>query len=110
MTNLNHKCELYRQDVVDKTLLEKPVFPDIYMPAMPPLGLIAALENWFRAWSRRHRLLRLLEYDDHMLEDMGYTRQDLLWAAEQPLRVDARLVLQQQREKQRALLKKHRGW
>lgn len=28
-----------------------------------------------------------------MLEDMGYTRDDLLWAARQPLKVDARLVL-----------------
>ena len=110
MTNLNHKCELYRQEAVNEKQPDKSALPDFYMPAMPPLGLINAIENWFKAWGRRRRLLRLLDYDDHMLEDIGYTRDDLLWAAQQPLKVDARLILQQQRERQRARLKKRRGW
>ncbi|MFN3880446.1 MAG: hypothetical protein ACK4L8_03345 [Nitrincola lacisaponensis] len=110
MTSLNHKCNLHRQQAVNPQPSDKPALPDFYMPAMPPLGLINAIEVWFKAWNRRRKLLRLLDYDDHMLEDMGYTRDDLLWAARQPLKVDARLVLQQQREKQRAQLKIHRGW
>ncbi|WP_417585533.1 hypothetical protein [Nitrincola sp.] len=110
MTSLNHKCELYRQEAVNKTRTNRSALPDFYMPAMPPLKLINAIENWFKAWSRRRKLLRLLDYDDHMLEDMGYTRRDLLWAARQPLKVDARHVLQQQREKHRARLKQQRGW
>ncbi len=110
MTSLNQQCELYRQEAVNKTRAKQSALPDFYMPAMPPLWLINTLENWFKAWSRRRKLLRLLDYDDHILEDMGYTRRDLLWAAQQPLKVDARLVLQQQREKQRAHLKKRRGW
>ncbi|MFC3286174.1 hypothetical protein [Litchfieldella rifensis] len=80
----------------------QPPMPDFYMPAMPPLGLITAIENWsrawIRAWRRRRRLLRLLDYDDHMLDDMGHTRQDLLWAAHLPLKEDAHRILRQLRE------------
>lgn len=78
--------------------------PDVYMPAMPPLALITALEHWvwrrvvrtrlwMRAWARRRRLQRLQDYDDHLLEDMGYTRQELAWALSLPMRVNARRAL-----------------
>lgn len=76
-----------------------PPLPDVYMPAMPPLGLLNALENRVRAWVRRRRLLRLLDYDDHILDDIGYTREELLWAASLPLKVNAHEILRQRRER-----------
>nr|WP_297459960.1 hypothetical protein [uncultured Halomonas sp.] len=63
------------------------------MPAMPPLGLINAVENWVHAWVRRRqfrqRFLYLLDYDDHILEDMGHCRDEIEWALRLPLREDA---------------------
>jgi uncharacterized protein YjiS (DUF1127 family) len=57
------------------------------------LSLFQALKNWQQAYSRRLRLLNLLNYDDHMLDDMGYTRQDLYTIAKLPLSTDAHQVL-----------------
>ncbi|MBW6390705.1 hypothetical protein [Billgrantia antri] len=70
-----------------------PPRPDFYMPAMPPLGLIHALETKWWEYRRRQqfrqRFLHLLAYDDHMLEDMGHCREDILWALRLPLKDDA---------------------
>lgn len=48
-------------------------------------GLVAALLNRLSNWRRRRQLTRLDELDDHMLEDIGITRLDLLWARGLPL-------------------------
>lgn len=45
MTSLNHKCNLHRQQAVNPQPSDKPALPDFYMPAMPPLGLINAIEG-----------------------------------------------------------------
>jgi uncharacterized protein YjiS (DUF1127 family) len=64
-------------------------------------SLFQALKNWQKAYSRRQRLLNLLNYDDHMLDDMGYTRQDLYTIARLPLNTDARQVLKRLREERK---------
>lgn len=78
-----------------------PPRPDFFMPAMPPLGLIHALEKkWWEYQRRRQfrqRFLHLLAYDDHMLEDMGHCREDILWASRLPLKEDAERALTQRR-------------
>lgn len=76
-------------------------FPDVYMPAMPPLGLITAIENWVRNWRRRRQLVRLLKYDDFLLEDIGHHRADLEKASRLSLRVDAFRKLSEWREQRR---------
>ena len=57
----------------------------------------SALSAWLHAWHRRREFkwlaTRLLTYDDHMLDDMGYAREDLLAAIELPLRMDAKRLL-----------------
>lgn len=72
---------------------------DFYMPAMPPLGLIAAVEHWWHVYRRRRqfrrRILPLLAHDDHILEDMGHRRDDILWASRLPLKVDALKALEE---------------
>jgi len=91
-------------------------FPDLYMPAMPPLGLIEAAEKHLRRWlanrKRRHtfrqRFLPLLAYDDAILDDMGHCRGDIQWAADLPLKKDAGEALlkrriQRRRQRRRAL-------
>jgi hypothetical protein len=73
------------------------------MPAMPPLGLIQAVERWVARYRQRRqfrrRFLPLLAQGDRILEDMGYCREDILWALRLPLRVDARQALQERRQR-----------
>lgn len=42
----------------------RPREPELYMPAMPPLGLIHALETRVRGWLKRRRLRRLERHQD----------------------------------------------
>lgn len=66
-----------------------PRLPDLYMPAMPPLKLIAAIKRRWLARCKRHRIHQLLAYGDHMLADLGLRREDLSWALQQPPTMDA---------------------
>ncbi len=75
--------------------------PHIYMPAMPPLGLIRWLRQRLDAWAFRRKLKHLLDYDDHMLEDMGHTRIELMMTIELPLKTDARKALLQWKAERR---------
>jgi hypothetical protein len=88
-----------------------PPRPDIYMPAMPSLGLIHALETRWRHYLRRRqfrqRFLPLLAYDDHMLQDMGHCRDDILWASRLPLKEDADRALAQRRAMRKAAHKRN---
>ena len=73
-------------------------------PAAPDSArLMASLGAWLHAWRRRresNRLVaRLLTYDDHELDDLGYTRQELLAAIDLPLKVDAQRLLGKWRER-----------
>ncbi|WP_353981099.1 hypothetical protein [Salinicola endophyticus] len=71
----------------------KPVPPKIYMPAMPPLGWIHALEVQWWHYRRRRLFLRhvlpIAACDDILLADIGYRREQILWAARLPLKCDA---------------------
>jgi uncharacterized protein YjiS (DUF1127 family) len=49
----------------------------IYMPAMPPLWLLARLDRWLERRRSRRSLRQLLERDDHILRDLGYSRAEL---------------------------------
>ena len=71
-----------------KPIPRRPPEPPFPMPAMPPLGLIHALETRLRAWLKRRRLRHLLDYDDRRLKDLGFHREDLLWALRLPLNQD----------------------
>ena len=79
-------------------------YPVILMPAMPPLGLITAIENRVRNWRHRRLLIRLLEYEDFLLADIGHQRADLVRASRLPLREDAIAKLAEWRD-QRQLSK-----
>lgn len=61
----------------------------IYMPAMPPLGLIEAIGKRLRELRQRRSLRRLLALDDHMLADLGHCRRALQRVLALPLSVDA---------------------
>ena len=71
--------------------------------ARRPARPLAAVGTWLRAWRRRqefNRLVaRLLTYDDHQLDDLGYARQDLLTAIDLPLKMDAQRLLARWRER-----------
>lgn len=82
-----------------------PPEPDFYMPAMPPLGLIHAIETLLQRYLLRRRFrqryLPLLAHDDHMLDDMNHRRDDILWASRLPLKEDAEQALAERREKRK---------
>ena len=69
--------------------------PEFYMPAMPPVQLTEALDRRVRHWLQRRKFRRLLKYDDKHLAVLGLSREDLVWAARQPMQADAFEVLQQ---------------
>ncbi|MGY6564509.1 MAG: hypothetical protein ACXIU5_07225 [Halomonadaceae bacterium] len=85
-----------------------PPEPDFYMPAMPPLGLIHAIETRIHRYLRRRRFrqryLPLLAHDDHMLDDMNHRRDDILWASHLPLEEDAEQALTERRAQRKAAL------
>ncbi len=63
-----------------------PQIPDVYMPAMWPLGLQRSLRDWYRAWRQRSRYRQLLRLDDAELAKRDLSRQQLLERARLPLR------------------------
>lgn len=52
-------------------------------------------------WKYRRALVSLLNYDDHVLEDIGMTRGELIMAIELPLTQDAKQALSRWREERR---------
>ena len=64
-------------------------------PRLRSLPFIQALKNWYAGYCRRQALIDLLRYDDHILEDMGHTRQELLAISKLPLSTDAHEVLRE---------------
>ena len=45
-------------------------------------------------WKARRDIRHLQQLDDHMLSDIGLDRSDIFWASQQPLNVNAALVLE----------------
>ncbi len=64
----------------------EPQIPDVYMPAMWPLGLQRSLRDWYRAWRQSSRYRQLLRLDDAELAKRDLSRQQLLERARLPLR------------------------
>ncbi|GAB3684855.1 hypothetical protein [Salinisphaera aquimarina] len=70
-------------------VFDTPNFHKLYMPAMPPLGLIRVLRRLFRELAQRRRLRQLLTCDDAQLDDLGYCRHELRRVLRLPLNTDA---------------------
>ena len=60
-----------------------------------------AIRQRLEAYDRRQRLIYLLSYDDHILDDMGYTRADLEMISKLPLGTDAHQVLRELSEQRK---------
>ena len=74
-------------------------------PAAILPNLLATARSAWRAWSNRRRLADLSDFDDHMLADLGLTRDDVRLALTLPFAHDPSLELQR-----RALQNRGRGW
>ncbi|EWH00215.1 hypothetical protein [Halomonas sp. BC04] len=103
---------LRRPDSTTEQRPTPPPRPDFYMPAMPSLELVHWLETLWWDYRRRRqfrqRFLPLLAYDDHILEDMGHRRDDILWASRLSLKEDAMVALTYRREMRKAVDRPHR--
>lgn len=100
MSEIDLKLELEKLSCARR---RRDAMPHIYMPAMPPLGWIRWLEQRLDAWAFRRKLKHLLDCDDHVLEDMGHTRGELMTAIGLPLKADARKVLLQWKAERRRI-------
>ena len=74
-----------------------------------PAGVLTALlrdvSGAVRNWKKRRQLKTLSEFDDHLLADIGVTREDVRWALDLPFSYDPGVELQR-----RALRNRARGW
>ena len=57
--------------------------PDASAGFLSSIG--AASSRLFRAWKLRRRLVRMTDFDDHILDDIGVTRTDLFDVLDLPL-------------------------
>ncbi len=77
---------------------------------MPSSRVFSALLQGLRRRYRRRRVLKearaafmhTVHLDDRMLDDLGVTREEVLWAASLPLEVNAALALQARAAARRA--------
>ena len=74
-----------------------------------PAGALPALVNFagklIRSLIVRRKLKQITELDDHLLCDIGVTREDVRWALDLPFSHDPGLELQR-----RALRNRAQGW
>jgi uncharacterized protein YjiS (DUF1127 family) len=59
------------------------------------------ISRLFRNWLARRAVARLADYDDHMLSDIGLSREDIYCAIRQPLSVNAALILEDRQRQRR---------
>jgi uncharacterized protein YjiS (DUF1127 family) len=59
------------------------------LPTLRHPSILRVVIGVFRSWSRRRRFTDLRQLDDHMLRDIGLTRDDLAWGTSLPLSEDA---------------------
>jgi uncharacterized protein YjiS (DUF1127 family) len=74
-------------------------------PASVLSEIVHHVAGLFHAWSNRRKVSKLDEFDDHILADLGLTREDVRWALNQPFSYDPSITLQW-----RALRSHRRGW
>lgn len=88
----------FRGPYVKPDSVRFPVEPRVLMPAMPSLKLMAVFEFWGKVVTRRHHFRRLflplLNESDDLLDDIGYRKEEILWALRLPLKVDALRALE----------------
>lgn len=65
------------------------------------LAGVGPLEKLIRNWLARRAVSRLQDLDDHLLRDIGASRQDIAWALRQPLSQNAALLLDERQRKAR---------
>jgi uncharacterized protein YjiS (DUF1127 family) len=68
-------------------------------------ALLRSIGLAIRSLNSRRKLAKLSELDDHLLADIGVSREDLRWALDLPFAYDPALELQQ-----RALSNRGRTW
>jgi uncharacterized protein YjiS (DUF1127 family) len=56
---------------------------------------LSLVRRLFRNWKARRGIVKLENFDDHLLSDIGVTRGDVEWAAGLPLTVNAALALEE---------------
>lgn len=67
-------------------------------------GAVSFIRRLLQNWKARRRIVNLSHYDDHMLRDIGVSRNEVEWAAGLPLTVNAALALEE-----RAFKRRHNG-
>lgn len=74
----------------------EPAMPDVYLPAMWPVGLQQIITDWYKAWRKRCLYRRLLTLSDRQLRSRDLSRPRLRERAALPLR---QIVAEQRRRR-----------
>lgn len=80
------KCSDRQLTDAPKGPRQQPARPDVYMPAMWPIGLQALALDWFAAWRKRRLYRRLLTLSDRQLRMRDLSRPRLMEKAQASLR------------------------
>ena len=66
----------------------------IARPAAASVSLAGRLQRIARNWRARRNVRNMLELDDRMLADIGVRRDEVAWASQLPLAVNAAIELE----------------
>jgi len=92
------KFDQFRGPCVKHECVRFPAQPNILMPTMPPLKLRTLFELWTKmVLHRRHfkkLFVPLLQESDDFLDDIGYRKEEVLWALRLPMKIDASKALE----------------
>jgi len=58
-------------------------------------GVVSFARRLLRNWKAKRRIVALVDFDDYMLRDIGFTRDEVQWAAGLPLTVNADVALEE---------------
>ena len=58
-------------------------------------GVVSFARRILRNWKAKRRVIRLGDFDDYLLRDIGVTRGEVEWAAGLPLTVNAAVALEE---------------
>lgn len=85
-----------RQPICETRNSDRPVLPELYMPATWPVGLQQRIVDWVVAWRKRRLYQLLLRLTDRQLRQRDLSRARIVEKAERPLR---QVIAEQRRER-----------
>ncbi len=65
------------------------------------------ISRMLRNWNIRRKVRALIDQNNHILDDIGILREEIIWAGKLPLTVNAAIALNDRASRRRAQEKRH---